>query len=106
MKDRFLTLVSPIILLVVWELLVATGVLDARFFPAPSEIFQRLFELLEDGALVTATAITLRRLTVGFVLAVVPAILVGVLMGVNRTTRLILSPLISSILPRSIRSAM
>ena len=99
MKDRLLTFISPIILLVVWELLVATGVLDARFFPAPSEIFGRLIELIEDGTLVTATAITLRRLIVGFVLAVVPAIAIGVLMGVNRTTRLILSPLISSIYP-------
>ena len=99
MKDRLLTFISPIILLIAWELLVRTGVLDARFFPAPSEVFGRLIELLEDGTLITATALTLRRLIVGFLLAVVPAVVVGVLMGINRTTRLILSPLIASIYP-------
>jgi ABC-type nitrate/sulfonate/bicarbonate transport system permease component len=69
------------------------------FSRPPSEVFIRLLELLDNGTLITATALTLRRLIVGFLLAVVPAIVVGVLMGVNRTTRLLLSPLIASIYP-------
>lgn len=99
MKDRALQLISPLILLVLWEGLVRFGVLDVRFFPAPSEIFVRLTELLQDGTLLTATAVTLRRMAVGFVLAAGPAVLIGMLMGISRTTRLLLTPLISAIYP-------
>ncbi len=77
----------------------ALGVLDRRFFPAPSETLARLVELLQDGELVTATAITLRRMTVGFVLAAVPAVVIGLFMGASRTGRLVLSPLISALYP-------
>ena len=87
MKNRLLQFASPLILLIVWEALVITGALDRRFFPPPSEILVRLGELLRDGALFTATMITLRRMAVGFVLATVPAVLVGVVMGINGTAR-------------------
>ena len=99
MKDRLLYFVSPLALLLIWEILVATGALDRRFFPAPSETIQRLFSLLEDGTLVTATVITLRRLVIGFILAAVPAILIGLLMGMNRTARIVLSPLVTALYP-------
>lgn len=47
----------------------------------------------------TATAITLRRMAVGFVLATAPAIVIGLTMGVSRTARLVFSPLISALYP-------
>ncbi len=56
-------------------------------------------ELLASGELVTATVVTLRRMAVGFVLAVIPAIAIGLAMGVSRTTRLVFSPLISALYP-------
>ncbi|HYN88942.1 MAG TPA: 1,4-dihydroxy-2-naphthoate octaprenyltransferase, partial [Ardenticatenaceae bacterium] len=99
MRDRLLQLVSPVLLLVIWEALVQSGTLDARFFPAPSEILLRTGELLRDGTLGTATAVTLRRMAVGFVVAAVPSVLVGVGMGVSRTLRLLLSPLVASLYP-------
>lgn len=99
MKNRLLTLISPIALLLIWEILVAADVLDRRFFPAPSETLQRLLELLQDGTLQTATVITLRRMMVGFVLAAAPAVLIGLLMGISRVTRLVLSPLITALYP-------
>ncbi|HXF60824.1 MAG TPA: 1,4-dihydroxy-2-naphthoate octaprenyltransferase [Caldilineaceae bacterium] len=99
MKNRLLYLISPLALLVLWELLVMTGVLDRRFFPAPSETLARLVALLEDGTLVTATVVTLRRLVVGFLLATIPAVLIGLLMGISRTWRILLSPLIAALYP-------
>ena len=99
MKNRLLYLISPLALLVIWELLVTTGILDRRFFPAPSEVFVRLVELIRDGTLLTATVVTLRRMVIGFLLATIPGVLVGLLMGISRTTRIILSPLIASLYP-------
>jgi 1,4-dihydroxy-2-naphthoate polyprenyltransferase len=98
-KNRLISLVSPIAFLLIWELLVATGVLDRRFFPPPTETLQRLVELMQNGELLSATAVTLRRMSVGFTLATVPAIVIGLLMGVSRTARLAFSPLISALYP-------
>ncbi|NJN83037.1 MAG: 1,4-dihydroxy-2-naphthoate octaprenyltransferase [Caldilineaceae bacterium] len=99
MRNRLLNFVSPLVLLIVWEALVVSGVLDRRFFPAPSEILTRLVELLDDGTMVTATVVTLRRMAVGFILALIPALLIGVMMGINRTARLLFAPLVSALYP-------
>ena len=99
MKKRLLYLISPLALLLIWEAAVITGALDRRFFPPPSEIFVRLWELLQDGTLITATVVTLRRMAVGFLLATVPGVLVGLLMGMNRTVRVLLSPLVAALYP-------
>ncbi|MDQ4078396.1 MAG: 1,4-dihydroxy-2-naphthoate octaprenyltransferase [Chloroflexota bacterium] len=99
MKDRLLQLISPLVLFVVWEVLVRTGVLNVTFFPPPSEIAARSMELLRDGTLVEETMVTLRRMAVGFVLAALPGVLVGVAMGVSRTTRLAFAPLVAAIYP-------
>lgn len=99
MKDRSLQLISPILLLLIWEALARVGVIDTRFFPAPMEIFGRLAELLQDGTMLTATVITLRRVLIGFALAMIPGVLIGVIMGISRTTRLALGPLISALYP-------
>jgi len=99
MKDRLINLISPLAFLLIWELLVVFGILDRRFFPPPTETLQRMGELLSNGELVTATLITLRRMAVGFTIAVIPAIIIGLAMGVSRTARLAFSPLISALYP-------
>jgi len=59
-RESWLQLLSPVILLGLWETLARAGVLDVRFFSMPSEIFARLLALLQEGVLLTNTAITLR----------------------------------------------
>ncbi len=99
MKDRALQIASPLILLVVWEVLVKLGILDVRFFAPPSEIAGRLAQLVNDGTMWRETAVTMRRVLVGFTLASIPAVLLGILMGINRPIRLFFTPLISAIYP-------
>ncbi|GIV83317.1 MAG: hypothetical protein KatS3mg052_0324 [Candidatus Roseilinea sp.] len=98
-RERGLTLVSPLVLLALWEALARLGALDSRFFSMPSEIFARLMALLQDGTLLTHTAITLRRVAVGFVLATAPAILLGVVMGVSGIARALFTPLVAALYP-------
>ena len=99
MKDRALQIASPLILLVVWEVLVKVGILDVRFFAPPSEIAGRLAQLVNDGTMWRETAVTMRRVLVGFTLASIPAVLLGIVMGINRPIRLFFTPLISAIYP-------
>lgn len=98
-RDRLISLTSPILLLVLWEVLVRVGILDARFFPAPSKIFITLMELIRDGSLWANTWASLQRLFWGFLLGAIPALVLGIAMGLNRPLRAIVDPLISTTYP-------
>jgi ABC-type nitrate/sulfonate/bicarbonate transport system permease component len=98
-RDRLISIASPIALLLIWEILVRVGFLDARFFPAPSSVFETLVQLVEDGSLWANTWATLQRLFWGFFLGGIPGLLLGIGMGLNRTLRAIVDPLISTTYP-------
>jgi len=98
-RDRLISLASPIMLLLLWEILVGIGVLDARFFPAPSTIFETLVVLIRDGSLWANTWASLQRLFWGFLLGGVPALLLGIAMGLNRPLRALVDPLVATTYP-------
>ncbi|WP_245334700.1 ABC transporter permease [Bradyrhizobium mercantei] len=97
--ERVMTIVSPIMLLVVWELCGRAGLLDQRYFPIPSTIFQALKALAVSGELWSNTEASLQRLAIGFFVGGVPALLIGVAMGLSRPLRLIVDPLIAATYP-------
>ena len=48
-RERLLYFISPIGLLLVWQLLLMMGIGDRRFVPAPSDIAVRFWRLLLSG---------------------------------------------------------
>lgn len=98
-RDRLLAALTPVLLLLVWELAVRAGVLDERFFPAPSSIFARMLDLMSTGELWTQIWASMRRLFLGFWLGLVPGLLLGVVMGLSRPVRAALQPLVSGTYP-------
>ncbi|MCU1564968.1 MAG: taurine transporter permease [Arthrobacter sp.] len=98
-SERALAVGTPLFLLLVWELLVHAGAIDARFFPAPSAIFIRMADLMSSGVLWMHIWASLQRLFFGFWLGLVPALLLGVMMGLSRPIRAALQPLISGTYP-------
>lgn len=97
--ERHVSWLSPVALLVVWELVVRTRLLDSRFFPAPSAVLRTLGGLMVSGALFEDAAISLARIGIGFALGAAAGIVVGLLMGVSRLVRAALKPLIGVIYP-------
>src|SRR5689334_20441989 len=83
-RDRLLTVASPVALLVLWEVLVRAGVVDARFFPPPSKILQQLAILAQSGELWMHTWASLRRLFFGVLIGGIPALVLGIVMGLYR----------------------
>ena len=77
LREHWITIGSPIALLLVWELASATGVLRAAFFPRPSTIAVHLRDLALDGTLWDHTATTLARIGWSFALAAVVGITAG-----------------------------
>ena len=48
-QNRIVGLLSPVILLIGWELAVAVGITDGRFFPPPSAIAGTFWEMVTSG---------------------------------------------------------
>jgi ABC-type nitrate/sulfonate/bicarbonate transport system permease component len=98
-RDRILSIASPLGLLLAWELAARTGLIDVRFFPAPSSIIAKLFEMARSGELTENVLISLQRIVLGFLLGGVPAILIGIAMGIWRPIRALVDPLIVATYP-------
>ena len=98
-RERLLYLISPIALLIVWEVLLRAGFGDRRFVPAPSDIAVRFWQLTLNGELFAHTAATVLRAAAGFAIGVVPAIAIGLLMAMSRPVRIFFDPLIAALFP-------
>lgn len=98
-RTRLLSILSPLLLLGLWELAVALGWLNRVFYPAPSETFVTLATMVADGQLGADVAISLTRVGLGFLLGGFPAIVIGLLMGISPPVRAIVRPLAAAIYP-------
>ncbi|SDJ16675.1 ABC transporter permease [Salimicrobium halophilum] len=96
---QLLTIASPIFLLLVWEFLSRTGLVDARFFPPPTAIIGTFLSMAASGELFSHIGISLFRIIAGFLLGVIPAISLGLLMGLYSPLRHFFSPLIMALMP-------
>ncbi len=120
-RDRILSVAVPIFLLALWEMAVRFTWLDARFFPPPSAVVEALGKLIARGDLLGKLWllpglvgagdwpgarkvieeghlwVSLFRILGGFLLGAVPGVLLGVLMGMNRTLRVSLDPVVSAV---------
>jgi ABC-type nitrate/sulfonate/bicarbonate transport system permease component len=98
-RERALYLISPIALLLVWEILIDLGIGDRRFIPAPSDIADRFWRLSVSGELAWHVAVTLYRVFAGFLVGSIPGIAVGLLMAMFRPVRIFADPLIAALFP-------
>jgi NitT/TauT family transport system permease protein len=98
-RERLLYLISPIGLLLIWQLLLMAGIGDRRFIPAPTDIAVKFWELVANGELATHVGVTLYRVFAGFFAGVIPAVAMGLLMAMCKPVRIFFDPLIAVIFP-------
>ena len=98
-RNRGLSLLSPLLLLASWELAVHVGWLNRVFFPPPSEVFVALGKLIASGSIFQDSGISLMRVGLGFLLGGIPAVVIGLLMGISPAVRALLQPLAAAIYP-------
>ena len=97
--ERALSVLSPILLLALWQIGAAVKVIDTRFFPAPTSIFQVLGQMVASGELLTHLGISLQRIAIGFLIGAVPGVVVGIAMGLFSPIRAVIQPLIDGTFP-------
>ncbi|HEX8597428.1 MAG TPA: 1,4-dihydroxy-2-naphthoate octaprenyltransferase [Chloroflexia bacterium] len=98
-RNRWLSLLSPLLLVALWELAVQVGWLNRVFIPPPSEVFVALGELIQSGQLFRDLGVSLTRVGLGFLYGGVPAIVLGLLMGISPIVRAIVRPIATAIYP-------
>ena len=84
-----------------WEVLVRSGVIDAFFLPAPSQVLARMQALATgpDAVLWHDVRMSATRVLAGFALSALVGVPFGLVMGVSPVARAALGPIISIIRP-------
>jgi NitT/TauT family transport system permease protein len=122
-KERIIMVLSPLLLLAFWEVLVRAGILDKRFFPAPSSIWGTFQSLAWVNVAPTASTVpilgtqltlpftlttgelwihvrdSLGRILIGFAIGMVPALVLGVIMGLNTWVRAFFNAWVAALYP-------
>ncbi|HWQ62547.1 MAG TPA: ABC transporter permease [Negativicutes bacterium] len=96
---RVVSVLSPLTLLLVWELLARVHAIDIRLFSSPSLIIQSFVPLLLSGDLVYNTAVSVQRVILGFFVGALPGIVLGVSMGLSPLVRSAVEPMIAATYP-------
>jgi NitT/TauT family transport system permease protein len=93
-KHLILSVLSPIVILVIWEVASRVGFVDRRFLPPPSKVALAFVAIVADGALYMHLKATLFRVLAGFLCGVIPGVIIGIIMGLSSTIRAFIRPLI------------
>ncbi len=99
LAEQLVSILSPLLFIAAWEMAVRTRVLDWRFFPAPSAILEAFSGMIASGELLPHVTASLRRVLLGFLVGAVPAIALGLVMGLSRWVRAAVNPLIAATYP-------
>lgn len=94
----FISLMTGIALIALWFLVTNMGWIKPIFLPTPQAVYQKFIVAntlgIANSTLWQHTEASLQRVLGGFFLAVVTAVPVGVMMGVNRVARGLFDPII------------
>jgi ABC-type nitrate/sulfonate/bicarbonate transport system permease component len=101
--ERIIAALTPLAMLLVWEIAVRSGALDARFFPEPSSIvgtfYQMAFDTEWENSLFYHVSVSLSRALIGFTIGALPAIVLGAVMGLVPLVRAAIQPVVGAIFP-------
>lgn len=97
--ERLAATTAPIVLLLVWQIVSTNNLIDRRFFPAPTTLFESLLSIEVLKRMLEDTSITLGRVAIGFALGATPALLLGMAAGMSRIVRSAIRPLVAILYP-------
>lgn len=97
--ERSLYFLSPLALLIVWEALSWSKMVDVRFFPRPSLVMVELVQMIRSGELLVHVAATVERIGIAFVFGAAAGVAVGLAMGLDRWVRAVVFPIVVAVYP-------
>jgi NitT/TauT family transport system permease protein len=88
---------AVLLVVAVWQACWSAGWISPLFLSGPSAIAKQFWETLRHGTLLADMAYSGRNFLVGFVLALVSGVVVGVIVGWYRTARLLFDPFLNAL---------
>ncbi|WP_220095354.1 ABC transporter permease [Maridesulfovibrio hydrothermalis] len=92
---------SPIAVLLIWELVARLGWVQSWFLPAPTKVLETLWEITQSGVLLGHACSSMKRAVVGYSLAAVVGVSLGLLIAWSQLLEDIFDPLIELLRPLS-----
>ena len=92
-KYIILAVLSFLAVLAVWSFLSMSGIVDSIFLPKPLDVVTYLVEAVKDGSLLENMGISVYRITLGFILAVILGVPIGILAGTFKKFEAVVRPL-------------
>lgn len=74
-------IIGMVLLIAVWQLIILVGGYEEALFPSPLTVGKEIISMTMDGSLFVHLQVSLGRFVAGYLLAVIPAILLGMLLG-------------------------
>ena len=90
--SALLRLISPIALVLLWQLLSSVGVISEDKLSSPVTIGRTAGQLIQSGELGDAMLISLRRVAIGFAIGLIVGAVIGVAAGLSRWSDLLIDP--------------
>ena len=97
--NRILSVLTPALLLLAWEIASRTQLIDQRFFSSPSAIFKEFLVMAESGELLMHTLISLQRIFIGFLIGTSLGLVIGLAVGLIPAVSAALKPIIDATFP-------
>lgn len=90
-----------ILLIVIWQFAIVIGGYQAALFPPPLKVGETLVAIISDGSLFTHIQISLFRFLSGYLVAVIVAVLLGLIVGRLPIMWKVLDPVVQVLRPVS-----
>lgn len=92
LSNKAFTVINLSLFFVAWELFARSGVMSKLFFPAPSAVAVRLWEMFTSGLIWVHLWSSFQNFTIGMVLSCLIGITVGLAMGAKYLVETLVSP--------------
>ena len=96
---NWVSIVSILCLLAIWELICQSGVVSSLFLPAPTSIISALLQMIADGEIGVSLAASLYRILAGFFIGSLVGLVVGLVTGTSALMDKIGTPIVNAIYP-------
>lgn len=96
---NWVSIVSILCLLAIWELICQSGVVSSLFLPAPTSIISALIQMIADGEIGVSLAASLYRILAGFFIGSLVGLVVGLVTGTSALMDKIGTPIVNAIYP-------
>ena len=96
---NWVSIVSILCLLAIWELICQSGIVSSLFLPAPTAIISALLQMIADGEIGVSLAASLYRILAGFFVGSLVGLAVGLVTGTSALMDKIGTPIVNAIYP-------